>query len=499
MLHNTALMDSIKTAHQYKIRLKKSKEENLPFDHRKCDLSKTKIKKIDRQTAKKVIVEYEWLGTIPQITRYCFGLYFIVDDKEYLGGVVIYSDDYAQNTGVWDKYGFEDKLILLSRGVCLWWTPKNTASYFISKTYDWLRSNTKYRIITATVDPAAGEIGTIYQSLNWHYVGLMSGNYNSNKETKRFSVLINGKLRYSRSIRKEFGTMKRDIILKKYPDAVFITQYRKRRYFYFIGNKYENKKYLEGIKHLIMPYPKRGSDHSGIIYKITNLVNNKIYIGQTTRPFKDRIKDYERFYGNDYINNSFKKYGFDNFKFEIIDTANNIEELNKKEIYYINKYNSTNKEIGYNIEFGGLNSIPNDETRKRMSESHMGIKQTDRWIKKRIAIKGSEDAKKYGREKSEEEKKRLSETSPKYWEGKERSEDTKRKISETKKERGLSKKQKDLLCKRVVAYNPMTENILGVYESSTEAAKHYPLSQSTISRRCTGKSKNNGDVHFKYQ
>ena len=61
----------------------------------------------------------------------------------------------------------------------------------------------------------------------------MSGNYINNKESKRFSVLINGKLRYSRSIRKEFRTMKKDIILKKYPNAKFLPQYRKRRYFYF--------------------------------------------------------------------------------------------------------------------------------------------------------------------------------------------------------------------------------------------------------------------------
>ena len=66
--------------------------------------------------------------------------------------------------------------------------------------------------------------------------------------------------------------------------------------------------------------------------------------------------------GNDYLNNAFKKYGFENFKFEIIDTAEIIEELNNKEINYIYEYNSTDKNIGYNLEYGGKNSILSKET-----------------------------------------------------------------------------------------------------------------------------------------
>jgi hypothetical protein len=90
-------------AHQYKIRKEKEKTEKLSFDHNKCDLKNTVIKPIKKNLAKKIILEYEWLKTIPLITRYHFGIYFNIDRKEYLGGVLIFSDDYAQNTGVWDK------------------------------------------------------------------------------------------------------------------------------------------------------------------------------------------------------------------------------------------------------------------------------------------------------------------------------------------------------------------------------------------------------------
>lgn len=420
-------------AHQYKIRVDKSKNEKIDFDLSDVMLNNTTFEIIDKQTAKEVIVEYEWLKTIPHQTSFHFGLYFNINNKKYLGGVLIYSEDYAQNTGVWDKYGFGDKLILLSRGVCLWWTPKNSASYFISKSIKWLKDNTKYRIVTATVDPNAGEIGTIYQSLNWVYVGLMRGNYNNNKESKRFSVLINGKLRYSRSIRKEFGSMKQDVILKKYPNAEFLPQYRKRRYFYFFDTKQNNKIYRNNIGFLIQPYPKRDKKCVGLIYKITNLINKKIYIGQTIRSFIERINDYKNGLGNDYLNNSINKYGFDNFKFEIIDTASSIDELNEKEIFYIKEFDSTNKNIGYNIESGGGNAIPSKETLEKLSQSHKGIKQTDDWINKRIFKKGSKEAKLYGKPKTDEDKRRLSEISPRIWLGKTKTKKQEKKLVKQKK------------------------------------------------------------------
>ena len=86
------------------------------------------------------------------------------------------------------------------------------------------------------------------------------------------------------------------------------------------------------------------------IYKITNIQNNKVYIGQTIRPIKQRFNRHI----NDALNNildthfarAIRKYGKDNFKIEIIDTANNQNELNQKEQYWIQFYNSVEK--GYN-------------------------------------------------------------------------------------------------------------------------------------------------------
>ena len=80
------------------------------------------------------------------------------------------------------------------------------------------------------------------------------------------------------------------------------------------------------------------------IYKITNIQNNKVYIGQTIRPIKDRFHRHI----NDAMNNildthfarAIRKYGKDNFIIEQIDTAETQDELNKKEQYWIQYYNS---------------------------------------------------------------------------------------------------------------------------------------------------------------
>ena len=97
-----------------------------------------------------------------------------------------------------------------------------------------------------------------------------------------------------------------------------------------------------------------------IIYKVTNQINGKIYIGQTTKTAEQRLKKHwseancaER--PENYFHNALLKYGIENFTIEVIDEANNLEELNEKEIYWIAYYN-TYKGFGYNCNAGGGNS-----------------------------------------------------------------------------------------------------------------------------------------------
>ena len=89
------------------------------------------------------------------------------------------------------------------------------------------------------------------------------------------------------------------------------------------------------------------------IYKVSNDVNDKLYIGQTVNLEKRKLA---HFYDNRTTNQIFKKailkYGKEHFNFEIIDTATSKKEANEKEIYYIRYYNSI-KPNGYNMTIGG--------------------------------------------------------------------------------------------------------------------------------------------------
>lgn len=228
----------------------------------------------------------------------------------------------------------------------------------------------------------------------------------------------------------------------------------------------------------------------GIIYKLLNKINNKVYIGQTIRTLNERIGEHRRDFknnksANQYLLNAFNKYGWDNFEFTVIDTVQTIEELNEKEISYINQYKSNNRTFGYNIKSGGRNSIPSAETLLKMSIAHSGIAQNKDWVGKRIHKAGSEEAKKYGKEKTEEEKAYLSKNSPKYWLNKTRDEETKRKISETKLRQGFSLTQKEIINKKVYKLNSSTNKLISIFESTIEAGKFENVHQSTISRWCS--------------
>lgn len=106
-----------------------------------------------------------------------------------------------------------------------------------------------------------------------------------------------------------------------------------------------------------------------LIYKLTNTVTNKIYIGQTINSWKKRKNNYNACVNqednNQPIINSLRKHGWDNFAVEILhEDVQSWDELNKLEKEYIEFYNSTNPEKGYNLSDGG--AIP---VGKRVRES----------------------------------------------------------------------------------------------------------------------------------
>jgi group I intron endonuclease len=203
-----------------------------------------------------------------------------------------------------------------------------------------------------------------------------------------------------------------------------------------------------------------------IIYKITNRTNNKIYIGQTVRGLEERINEHLR-HRTTYFDKMFKKSNVKDFIIEIIDSANSIEELNKKEIYWINKHNSLYPN-GYNMCRGGENTTGykhKEESKKKMSisKSKMYLGANNPFFNK---THSKEQKEKWSRDRkgmahlTEEQRNKLKETH-------------------------VTKKVKNI-------------DTGEIFVSIKDAANQYNLKATHISRVCKGKRKTTGGFRWSY-
>lgn len=100
----------------------------------------------------------------------------------------------------------------------------------------------------------------------------------------------------------------------------------------------------------------------GYIYKITNILDNKLYIGQTKNSLEERWRCHLKKTSNcRYLSSAIKKYGINNFKFQLICISfdENLDEIEKE---YIKKFNCLVPN-GYNLREGGNTSKHNEETK----------------------------------------------------------------------------------------------------------------------------------------
>lgn len=220
----------------------------------------------------------------------------------------------------------------------------------------------------------------------------------------------------------------------------------------------------------------QGNENVGIVYKVTNKINNKIYIGKTTKTLKTRwgehlynVKKECKFY----FHNAIRKYGPENFIVDIISESNSKEELGNIEKQMIIFHKSHMSENGYNMTWGGdgtcgwkhseetkqkirngnigkiswikgktqteesnekrklarLGYKTSNETKEKQRQKKLGIKQSDKHIKSRVEGRK-------GYKPTEETKRKMSESSlgsKNHNYGKKMSEETRKKMSESRK------------------------------------------------------------------
>jgi group I intron endonuclease len=144
------------------------------------------------------------------------------------------------------------------------------------------------------------------------------------------------------------------------------------------------------------------------LYRITNQINGKIYIGQSNN---NRRWSQHKYFAKhpeqtgQHIHRAMAKYGVDNFVFEKIATCRTQEDANEVESFLIIQYDSRNKEYGYNSRIGGIAGVRgtvSEETKKKQSEGmkkayerngnwNLGTKRTEEQRAKMSAAQQSLD------------------------------------------------------------------------------------------------------------
>lgn len=114
------------------------------------------------------------------------------------------------------------------------------------------------------------------------------------------------------------------------------------------------------------------------VYKISNKLNGKCYIGQTSQKTIHRLQEHKstlrsNTHRNPHLQKAWNKYGEEAFEFIIIQNCNSVEELNGVEDKLIKELNTIHRDFGYNIRSGGDNSPMAEETKLKISQAKKGI------------------------------------------------------------------------------------------------------------------------------
>lgn len=220
--------------------------------------------------------------------------------------------------------------------------------------------------------------------------------------------------------------------------------------------------------------------------------NGKKYVGQTCQRLERRWRNGGGYVRNAYFYRAIQKYGWENFKHEVVLLCADLKEANEKEKQLIAELKTNDPKFGYNISGGadGREKVA-ESTRRLMSEQRKG------------KFAGANNPY-YGKKHTEKERKIMSEKSkgrfvgdksPLY--GKHPSDETRAKMSKSRKESALVQEHMQKMNKAKAKPVLCVETKI-IYESARQAARETGLGQGNISAACRGLFKQAYGYHWVY-
>ncbi|MBD2753758.1 GIY-YIG nuclease family protein [Spirosoma validum] len=209
------------------------------------------------------------------------------------------------------------------------------------------------------------------------------------------------------------------------------------------------------------------------IYKFTNKINGKVYVGQSVnicrRYYTHGCKSQEMTFGY-----AIRKYGKKNFEFEVLERVDDTSQLKNREQYWMDYYQSYESDKGYNIL-----RLATDAGKR------VGRKATEKQIEATRARGKAQVGEKnpmYGKKRSDELKAKLSA----YRKGVPVPESRLKQLIEHNKVLGAAKRVK------IDQIDPQTGKVLKVWESARKVAEALGIHRQSIPYRCRGINPKNG-------
>lgn len=216
------------------------------------------------------------------------------------------------------------------------------------------------------------------------------------------------------------------------------------------------------------------------VYQHKNKINGKIYIGITSQTPENRWgKNGCNYKSSPHFYSAIQKYGWDNFEHNILYENLTKEEACQKEQELIAKFNSMNRNYGYNSTSGGEVFTMNKETKEKISQALIGNKNSLGYSCSEEKKKKISEAQK-GRQFTEEHKKKLSDAAKNRVRS-QCSEETKNKIKQ-------SSHKKKVYC----------EELDIIFESVQECGRQLGIPATNISKLCGGRGKTLKGYHLRY-